>query len=109
MATNFPTNLDALTNPSPTDTMVVISHSSQHTNANDAIEAIQTKIGINNSDVTGTLDYRVNQLEGETGNGTFKTFNGKAYLKYTGIWHEIVPVLDGELLTFEISTTGVLR
>lgn len=109
MATNFPTGLDNFTNPSPTDTMLYISHSTQHTNANDAIEAIQNKIGISGSEITGSLDYRLNQLEGETGNGTFRTFNGKAFFKYTGLWHEVVPVIDNGVLTFEISYTGVIR
>lgn len=66
MTTNFPTNLDALTNPSPTDSMATVSHADQHADANDAIEALQAKVGVNSSAVTTSLDYRVTQLEGAT-------------------------------------------
>jgi len=42
MATNFPTSVDALTNPTSVSTLNNPSHSGQHANANDAIEAIET-------------------------------------------------------------------
>lgn len=59
MATNFPTSLDSITNPIGSNTLNSPSHSSQHTNANDAIEAIQAKVGADNSAVTTSLDYKV--------------------------------------------------
>jgi hypothetical protein len=46
MSTNFPTSLDSLTNPTGTDPLSSPSHSAQHANANDAIEAIEAKVGI---------------------------------------------------------------
>lgn len=63
MATNFPTSLDALTNPQATDSLTSPSHSAQHANANDAIEALEAKVGVNGSAVTSSLDYKVTQLE----------------------------------------------
>lgn len=45
MATNFPTSLDSLTNPQGTDSVEAISHAAQHANANDAIEALEAKVG----------------------------------------------------------------
>lgn len=48
-ATNFPTSLDSLTNPGATDSVATVSHSSQHSNANDAIEALEAKLGITSS------------------------------------------------------------
>jgi hypothetical protein len=63
MATNFPNSLDNLTNPASTDPTNAPSHSQQHTNANDAIEALEAKVGINSSANTSSLDYRVRQLE----------------------------------------------
>lgn len=63
MATNFPNSLDNLTNPASTDPTDAPSHSQQHTNANDAIEALQVKVGINGSSNSTSLDYRVSQLE----------------------------------------------
>jgi microcystin-dependent protein len=67
MATNFPTTLDALTNPSAGNTLNSPSHSTQHANSNDAIEALQTKVGVDSSAVTTSLDYkmRVNNPTGE--------------------------------------------
>jgi hypothetical protein len=42
MPTNFPTSVDSLVNPLSTDPQNAPSHSAQHANANDAIEAIET-------------------------------------------------------------------
>lgn len=57
-ATNFPTSLDVLTNPGATDSVATISHSAQHSNANDAIEAVQAKLGISASTPSsGTVLY----------------------------------------------------
>jgi hypothetical protein len=44
MATNFPTSVDVLTNPVSNDSLNSPSHSAQHANANDAIEAIETYV-----------------------------------------------------------------
>jgi hypothetical protein len=63
MATNFPENLDSLINPQPTDSVAAVSHAAQHANANDAIEALEAKVGVTNSSVTTSLDYRVKSLE----------------------------------------------
>jgi len=63
MATNFPTSLDALTNPQGTDSVAAVPHAAQHANANDAIEALEAKVGANNSAVTTSLDYRIRTLE----------------------------------------------
>lgn len=67
MATGFPTSLDALTNPTSGQALNSPSHSSQHTNSNDAIEALQAKVGVTNSAVTTSLDYkmRINNPVGE--------------------------------------------
>jgi hypothetical protein len=61
VATGFPTSLDNLTNPTSTDTLdsVTVPHASQHANANDAIEALQAKVGVDSSAVTTSLDFKV--------------------------------------------------
>lgn len=59
MSTNYPTSLDTLTNPSASDNTVSVPHASQHANANDAIEALQTKVGITGSAVAGSIDYKL--------------------------------------------------
>jgi hypothetical protein len=65
MSTNFPSSLDNFTNPASTDLMnsVTVPHNEQHANANDAIEALQAKVGVDSSAVTTSLDYKVAQLE----------------------------------------------
>jgi hypothetical protein len=63
MATNFPTSLDTLTNPTSSDSLSSPSHSAQHANVNDAVEALQAKVGADSSAVTSSLDYKVAQLE----------------------------------------------
>jgi hypothetical protein len=63
LATNFPTSLDTLTNPDGTSSLSNPSHSEQHSNANDAIEALQIKVGVNGSANTNSLDYRLSQVE----------------------------------------------
>ena len=63
MATAFPTTKDDFVNPQSTDSTSLVSHASQHANANDAIEALETKVGVNNSTDPNSLDYKVKQLE----------------------------------------------
>jgi hypothetical protein len=64
--TNFPTSLDALTNPTSTSHQndAGVEHHLQHANANDAIEALQAKVGITNSAVTTSLDYLLKTKQG---------------------------------------------
>ena len=59
MATSFPASLDTLTNPSSGDSLNSPSHSGQHADANDAIEALQAKVGVDGSAVTTSLDYKL--------------------------------------------------
>lgn len=59
MATSFPTSLDALTNPTGSSSLTSPDHAGQHTDANDAIEALQAKVGVNSSAVTSSLDYKI--------------------------------------------------
>lgn len=59
MTTNFPTAIDALSNPSSGSILNSPSHSGQHSNANDAIEALETKVGVDSSAVTTSLDYKI--------------------------------------------------
>ena len=63
MAINFPASLDQLVNPAPNQSVQNPSHAQQHSDANDAIEALQEKVGVDNSTDPGSLDYRVSTLE----------------------------------------------
>jgi hypothetical protein len=61
MATLFPGALDAPVNPVGTDPLVTPDHAGQHTNENDAIKALEAKVGVDNSAVTSSLDYMMKQ------------------------------------------------
>lgn len=62
MATNFPGSLDSFTDPIKTSTLNNPPHADQHANANDAIEALEAKVGVNSSQDTTSLDYKINHL-----------------------------------------------
>jgi hypothetical protein len=63
MATNFPTSLDSLTNPATSDQLSSPSHAAQHANANDAIEQLEAKVGVDGSTVETSHSYKIAQLE----------------------------------------------
>jgi hypothetical protein len=60
MATDFPESLDNLSNPAATDSLS--GHAQLHTDINDALEAIQTKVGIDGSTDPDSLEYRVSAV-----------------------------------------------
>lgn len=62
MASNYPTSIDDFTNPTTTSKMDVISHSGQHSDINDAVEALQAKVGIDSSAVTTSHDYKIGSI-----------------------------------------------
>lgn len=59
MSTNYPTSKDTLVNPTSNDTLASVSHSGQHSNANDAIEALEDKVGVNSSSDSSSIDYKL--------------------------------------------------
>ena len=65
MAINYPTSLDTFTNPTGSDAMnsVTVPHATQHADLNDAVEALEAKVGVNSSAVATSLEYRVTTLE----------------------------------------------
>ena len=62
--TNFPVSLDQFNNPtSSTKTNAPgFDHAEQHANANDAIEALQSKIGIDQSLDEGSIEFKIRRL-----------------------------------------------
>lgn len=74
MTTAFPTALDNFTNPASTDLLsqAGVSHADQHADANDAIEALEARVGITNSADVTSHDNRIAALEaGGTSGGGF--------------------------------------
>lgn len=66
MAITYPTSLDSLANPTSTDLMdnatAALDHWTQHSDANDAIEALEAKVGVNGSAVTTSHDYKLSEV-----------------------------------------------
>jgi hypothetical protein len=63
MATNFPTSLDSLTNPTASDKLNsgTVPHATQHATLNDAVEALEAKVGVDGSAVTTSHDYLIDK------------------------------------------------
>lgn len=58
-STTFPTTLDNPTNPTATDAVATFDHAGLEDFQNNAIVALETKVGINSSNVTTTIDYKL--------------------------------------------------
>ena len=65
MAISYPTSLDTFTNPGASDLMnsTGVPHATQHANVNDAVEALERKVGVNSSTASTSIDKRVATLE----------------------------------------------
>ena len=84
MASNYPTSLDVFTNPIATNPLTAPNHAQQHSDINDAVEALQAKVAIGNT-VLGTYTaYTPIWDAGITiGNGTFSS----AYCRVNNLVH----------------------
>lgn len=90
MTTTYPTSLDSFTNPSASDQVGVEvggrTHSEFHADINDAVEALQAKVGADSSAVTTSHDYKLSEVTGSdkavgktaTQTLTNKTINGNS-------------------------------
>lgn len=101
MATNYPNQLDVLINPTANDKLNsnTVPHHQQHTDLNDAVEAIQTVLGLNpagseltvkdriikteqdilhQSVLNGLTDVTINSVS----NGQVLRYNGSAWVNY---------------------------
>lgn len=61
MATQYPNSLDVFTNPTATDTLNSgsVPHHLQHANINDAVESMQTVLGLNPAGAHLTIKDRI--------------------------------------------------
>ena len=70
MAITYPTTLDVFTNPTSTSLLTSPDHAQQHSDINDAVEALEAKVAIGNT-VLGTYTAYTPTLTNLTiGNGT---------------------------------------
>lgn len=65
---NFPSSLDNFSNPTSSDLLdnatSGLDHWTQHGNVNDAIEALEAKVGVDSSAVTTSHDYKLSGVTG---------------------------------------------
>src|SRR5882757_4880716 len=65
LSTQYPNAIDTLVNPGSNDFQdsITIPHNVQHTNANDAIEAIEGALGINPHGTFATVRQRLDVMQ----------------------------------------------
>ncbi len=133
MSSNFPTSIDSFVDPTAGDTLNSPAHTTQHSDLNDAIEKIETKVGANNSAVNTTHDYKLSSvatgqkavstsgdqtIEGKktftgdnthSGNNTFSganTFSGvNTYTK--AVKTALKSNTDGATITFDLNESNL--
>ena len=101
MATSFPSSLDSFTNPVSSDTLSSPSHAGQHTDLNDAVAALQSKVGADSSAVTASLDYKVAQLEARTSGKILQVVSTTK----SDVWSESVANLGTSSLVTGLTAT----
>ena len=74
MASTYPTTLDAFTNPSASSLLTSPSHAQQHSDINDAMEAVQTKLAIGNTVIGTYTSYTPTFSDITLGNGTVTSY-----------------------------------
>ncbi len=73
MASTYPTSLDTFTNPTASSLLTSPSHAQQHSDINDAVEALEAKVAIGNT-VLGTYTaYTPTMTNFTLGNGTISS------------------------------------
>lgn len=78
MTTSFPSSLDSFSNPTSIDNLSNPSHAGQHANVNDAVEALQAKVGVDGSAVSTSLDYKLRNINGSTVTSLEESWNVSA-------------------------------
>jgi hypothetical protein len=101
MSTSYPGSLDNFINPTATDTLdsSTVPHHQQHSNLNDAMEAVQTVLGLNPAGSHLTIKDRIIAVESnvstqsvlngltdvtisEAANGNVLRYNGTQWVNY---------------------------
>ena len=70
MAITYPTTLDAFTNPTSTSLLTSPSHAQQHSDINDAVEALEAKVAVGNTVLGTYTSYTPTFTNLTVGNGT---------------------------------------
>lgn len=92
MATNYPNQLDVLINPTATDKLNsnTVPHHQQHANLNDAVEAVQTVLGLNPAGSHLTVKDRIISVE-----SNISSINGLGDVTISNVGTKDVLIYDG--------------
>ena len=97
MATSYPNSLDVLINPTSTDSLnsATVPHHLQHANLNDAMEAVQTVLGLNPAGSHLTIKDRMAASEALNGlndvtitsaaTGNILRYNGSEWVNHAEV------------------------
>lgn len=94
MASTYPTSLDAFTNPTGLSLLTSPDHAQQHSDINDAVEALEAKVAIG-ATVLGTYTAFVPTINVTLGNGTLSAF----YCRVNNFVHYYGKVVFGTTTT----------
>ena len=105
--TNYPGSLDEFNTISPSDPMdgPGRNHDEVHNNVQDAIVAIEEKVGTAGSLDTDSLEFKTRVHAGLDKLGTAVLWRGDLYLKYQDGWRKIIPLMDQGDPSFRIDPT----
>ncbi len=116
MTTTFPTSLQDLdaTRGGANDSLSSPSHVTHHTNEDDTIEALQAKVGVDNSAVTTSLDYLVKSTSSSNPGHKHTLANGATDVTATatelnyvdGVTSAIQTQLDAKIPKSTVTTKG---
>lgn len=101
MAINYPTSLDTFTNPTATSLLTSPSHSGLHSDINDAVEALEYKVGIGNTQLGAYTTYTPTWTNLTVGDGTLSA----RYCRVNNLVHVTGYLIFGS--TTAITATGV--
>lgn len=85
MASSYPTSLDSFTDPTSGSSLASPSHSGQHIDLNDAVEKLETKLGIGSSPASSAVNGAVLVANG-SGVTTYSTYGHGVYTAFTPTW-----------------------
>lgn len=106
MATNFPATLDSIT----TQTTSMLATASWANQVSDAVEALETKVGINSSTATSSHDYKISSLESDntTNKANITTISGLLTTHKTSSDHDSRYYTESEVDTISGTLSGAL-
>lgn len=97
MASSYPGSLDALSNPAGTD-LLSTGHAAQHGNVNDAVEAVQSTLGVNPQGGAATVAARITAVETQVHNPQ----TGTSYTLVASDAGKLVTLTNGDAITLTV-------